>query len=310
MFLIPMVFCRRVPTEEFETTMFEDAGSKGEGEDNRGKKSQAETQGDAAAIFVLPVVLLHCHQDILLDPDPANPNPPSQLPDLYQHLTLHLSHSPSPPSSSSSSSSSSSFITQDVTNSPQSSLKSAAQPNALERLYTALANEGLRKFVSKLRAIHFSSYLHSLHTTLTQKKPVPPDGFYAAIEICKRSTLSIDCTSLVAAFCRHAQARLQPPLASETERVEAKDTSVSSDLLAQLLEGISSKAQSHCKVSYVDSADCLPGSTHCVRWEGELEQMFKYYLFEVGFEKVPHCEGYYWLRGEEAVKSLMRGTQV
>ena len=117
----------------------------------REKESRPEEQDEvSSATFVLPLLLLHCHLDILLDPDPAMPNPPTLLPDVFQHLTLGLSHSPSPQFSSAPPSLMS-------TPSPQTSLNTSQQQEPLKTLYSSLASETLCKLVSKLRALHSES---------------------------------------------------------------------------------------------------------------------------------------------------------
>ena len=308
MILVPSIFFRgeEIETEQSASTVNKEGGKLTA--ENGGKVVPGETQvGNALAIFVLPVILLHCHQDILMDPDPATPNPPSLLPDIYQRL--HLSPSSSSSSPSSVFSSASSITTQD-TPSLQSSLSAGEPPSSLQQFYTTLASDGLRSIVSKLRAVHFSSYLYSVHTALLLNQPLPPLAFSTAINICRSTALSIDCTSLIATVCRHAQVELQSLNTSHTQLPTQSASGRGSDILAYLLEHLSSSGQSHCRVSFTELGDCLAGVAHCLQREGELAAMFRQYLLKVGFEEVPGCEGYYWLRGENAEESLVGKVKV
>ena len=56
----------------------------------------------------------------------------------------------------------------------------------------------------------------------------------------------------------------------------------------------------------------MPGGSppHCVRWKREPQQLFQKYLLEAGFEGVPLCKGYYWLRGENKVDETPKGRKV
>ena len=48
---------------------------------------EGEQDADSPQTYVLPVLLLHCSQQILLDPDPAQLAPPTLQPDVYEHLS-------------------------------------------------------------------------------------------------------------------------------------------------------------------------------------------------------------------------------
>ena len=366
LFLVPRVFFRRSSTSEdtFDVKdKLEDLG--GEGEKKREEREEEE-KGDeqeeklSSEVFFFPLLLLHCDQDILLDPDPATPTPPSLLPDLFQHLSLALSRSPSP-----------SFLPAPQTTpiatptpSPQTSIDASAvrnSPDTLAKLYSTLANESLCELVSRIRAIHFSSYLHAIRTTLAQKQPVPSSGFRAAVDICGRMTVALDCTPLVGALCRHSRLSLISSLSREGGRPTDRDTSeivdntslstvpaeeqntqpvseISTDgaateenlpfvpeTLARLIQRASSRStdplrSSSYRLELVELLDeeeeeeTIDQVPHCIQWEGELQRVFLDYLSETGFEKVPDCPGYYWLRGEDPesprkAKKLSRGSE-
>ena len=161
-----------------------------------GSVEEGDDVSAPSAMFYLPLLLLHCDQEIILDPDPAAPNPPSLLPDIFQRLRLENCNASLSPSS---------------TQSPLPDATTSDPSTSLAKLYSSLASEALSALVSKLRALHFSSYLHALHTTLTRRSPVPPSGFQAAVNICTRSILSIDCTPLIGALCRHSTIKPSPP---------------------------------------------------------------------------------------------------
>ena len=298
--LLPNVFCRDSSDKRDSREIGKSRGEEG--------GSERESVSSSSAVFFLPFLLLLCDQDVLLDPDPATPHPPSLLPDIFQHLPLSR---PSPPAS-----------TQAPTPSPQTSLDGADKPpEPLTKFYSSLANVALCTLVSKLRALHFSCYLHALHTMLADKKcSVPPEGFRAAVDICTRSTLSVDCTPLIGALCRHS---LIEPQSSDTLQDETpennKDGSLfGSQMLSQLIRTVSSSSSnstrdSCCRLHYVEELEepLLPGSQppHCVQWDGEPQEMFDKYLSVAGFEAVPHCKGYYWLRGEEGEEDPIGGVE-
>ena len=307
MLLVPNVFCRGVESDGSGDVRLSRETASAENGGEREEEAAAEAQEEIiSTVFALPVILLHCHHDLLLDPDPAMPSPPSLQPDLFQHLTLGLSHSPSPVSAA--------LPSTLFTPSPQASLNSTEPPNPLKDLYSSLANESLCNLVSKLRAVHFSSYLHALHMTLRHKYPVPSEAFLAAINICTRSTLSLDCTSLIGALCRHSRVEQQLPLSSGAAAEESdgrKTFPFGPEMLAQLLKTTSSSNSAQYRLSYVDLSDTTMASPppHCVQWEGEPQRLFETYLSEAGFEGVPHCEGYYWLRGEDQLNEIPKGRR-
>ena len=49
---------------------------------------ERDDDSDSPQAFSLPVILLCCNQQILMDPDPAQQAPPILQPDAYQHLSL------------------------------------------------------------------------------------------------------------------------------------------------------------------------------------------------------------------------------
>lgn len=384
MLLIPNTLSREPTT--MESALETDNVMKNcDGEEKEGDELREEIIiSPPPAVFFLPLLLLHCDQEIILDPDPATPNPPSLLPDIFQRLTLQTPQSPPSPLSPSSFPPTVPHLSIDNTTSEP--------PEPLQNLYSSLANETLCMLVSKIRALHFSSYLHALQTTLTRRYPVPPDGFQSAVNICTRSTLSIDCTPLVGALCRHSSIKhISLPTtivgtntsgkSPETDAVSkqyitlsslekdtfgrqystssagtdhrqsdkstgdtiSKQSSTSSNLeteisswksvtsgslnketleqqhlqfgpqmLSHLIRTVSAlssnpttqslssyrlkyKEESDEELERVGDSSHIP---HCTQWEDEPQQLFQKYLSEAGFEGVPHCHGYYWLRGE------------
>ena len=336
MVLVCNTFIRR-PSTEGELVIEDEED--GKGKDREGGGGEKEGVSD---VFLLPVLVLHCDQEILLDPDPATPTPPSLLPDFFQHLTLPLSSCPSP-----SLSQSSAHTTPTPTPSPQTSIDASTTKQTrdpLAQLYSVLAKESLRNLVSKLRTLHFSSYLHAIHTTLAQKHALPPSAFLAAADICSRSTLILDCTPLVGALCRHTHLSLiSPPsdtlvkqesststetyTAATDNAEESKTTtngvgsttvpregSVEADeqhlpfgpeTMSHLIQTTASLSAGPIRTScyrlhLTEHQEEERGAPpHCVQREGEPQKLFQTYLMESGFESVPHCTGYYWLRREE-----------
>ena len=307
--LLPNIFSRD-PSESSERDRLGEKGS---------ESTEPESLSSHSSTFFLPLLLLHCEQDILLDPDPATPSPPSLLPDIFQQFPLSLSPSPTP----SRAPPSSSAHPPTTTPSPQASIDKSEKPtDTLEHFHSSLANVALVQLVLKLRALHFSSYLYALHATLSQKIPVPSGGFGAAVDICSRSTLSLDCTPLVGALCRHSQLQ-QSPVSAGADGTDGSlngrginfGANVFSELIKTVLSPDSSRSASH-RLRYVEQPEETLGEgdehqvPHCLRWEGELQLMFQKYLSGAGFESVPNCEGYFWLRGEdELTDSLWKGKR-
>ena len=301
MFLVSTIFSRRL--EEGETHPI-DKEEEGDTQDGSDGDIQLEEDDEPSVTFALPVILLYCRQEIFLDPDPMNPNPPSLPPDLSQHLPLHLSCLPSVSVS----------LTQD-------SAAAIRPPDPLQSFYSSLGDARLHKLVTKLRAIHFSSYLHALQIMLTEQLHVGPETFLPATQICKQSTLSLDCTALIASLCRHSRPKLQQPAHGESEckqeekKKEEKERSSNSclprpDILSELLRSATNSALSPPCVYYVNLPDAESSNSHCCQWEGEPELMFQTCLLEAGFEEVPCCQGYYWLRGENKTDTHMRGRRL
>ena len=339
----------------------------GESRENEEEEEEGEREGGRmqSSGFFLPLLLLHCDLELLLDPDPAMPLPPSLSPDVFQHLTLALSCSPSP-----SIPQSSTQATPTPTPSPQTSVDSSTAVketlDPLTRLYSCLLREGLCNFVSRLRALHFSSYLHAIHTTLAHKHTVPPSAFQAAADICGRLTLSLDCTPLVGALCRHSLLSLLPSSPVETQASSTSTSTAdghstprkaaaigSTENMADVTSTGEASKEADTAASDVEclpfgpetlsrliqATSCIPASPvisssyrlhfreqsseeegkrgevmHCVQREGETQRLFEHYLEDSGFEGVPHCTGYYWLRGEDTepqrkAKKLSRGRE-
>ena len=214
---------------------------------------EREDDSDSPQAFSLPVVLLCCHQQILMDPDPAQPAPPILQPDVYQHLSL------SPPQ-------------QQATSSGGS-----------------FPEDGLAQLVSKLRVIHFSSYLHTMHSTLLSRSQLTQEDFLSALTVCRQTSLSVDLTPLIAALCPHASTHLPATIGE----VYQKSVPMNTEVLCHLLEALLSRRQSNCQVCH---APREPSSApHCTLWKSEVDQAFSGYLAELGFVGVPECGGYYWL---------------
>ena len=209
--------------------------------------TEEEQDADSPQTFVLPVLLLHCSQQILLDPDPAQLAPPTLQPDVYEPL------SPSQPFASASH-----------------------------------QEDGLSQLVSKLRVMYFSSYLQTMHSTLLGGSRLTPQDFLTALTVCKRTTLSIDLTPLIAALCPHASVHLPQNTAEES-------APVSTETLCYLLEALASHRKSSCLVSPNLEVESSSSTPHCIKWKSEVDQVFADYLMELGLTEVPECGGYYWL---------------
>ena len=377
LFLVTDVFFRGSSTNGTNFNVGNKIEEEGEEEKDGGegeRKEEEEKDDLPSEPFFLPLLLLHCDQDILMDPDPATPTPPTLLPDIFQHLTLALSHSPSPSFTQALSTLATPITT--PTPSPLASIDANTlknSPDPLAKLYSSLANESLGKLVSKLRALHFSSYLHAIHTTLTHKHPVPPAGFYSAVDICAQTTVSLDCTPLVGALCRHSRLSYLSPLplsagrhtgkevsnsghkseadestasvstdgqedlntSSTGQRIEASSDGAATlgvseehlqfapESLTRLIQQASSCSTDPVRSSsyrlelveqFNEEGDTLEQVPHCVQWEGEPHRVFLDHLSEAGFESVPDCPGYFWLRGDDAesprkAKKLRRGGE-
>lgn len=218
--------------------------------------SSLSSSGEFSAL-VLPLLLLHCSQEVLMDPDPAQPDLPLLLPDVYHHLTLTA-----------------------TTLQPSPGNKQAAIP----------LQGYMLQLVLKLQAIHVSSYLHTIHYAMCREIPVSPHDFLSGMDICDKTVLSVDFTPLIAALCHHATARLP----WEGDSSENKPASLQTEMLCQLLVSVLSKMQSTFWLSLRDPELMLV--SHCEKWSGEVEKTFQDYLIEAGFQGVPCREGYYWLK--------------
>ena len=123
---------------------------------------------ESPVAFVFPLILLHCSQELLIDPDPVQPAPSVLQPDTYQHLPL-----------------------------------STTEPTSLP----AHLPPDVSKVVSELSTLHLSSYLHTIHSVLLRGLPVQPKDFIAALAVCEKTVHSVNCTPLVAALCQHTVVR-------------------------------------------------------------------------------------------------------
>ena len=198
--------------------------------------------------FVLPVILLHCGQQILMDPDLT------QQPDLYHHLPLS---------------------TDRILHAPQK----------------AILDQNLSQQVANLKKMHFSAYLHTVHSALNQGTHIVPRDFLAGLAICEQTVLSVDLSPLIAALCRHTSANVH-----EEDELGDETSPLSTEMLCHLLETLSAKIPSACWLSPWSEEDDASIPSRCKKWKGEIEQSFLGYLGNLGLVGVPNCDGYYWLK--------------
>ncbi len=235
----------------------------------RSPKEGERSETDGPSSFVLPVVLLHCNQEVLMDPDPAQQAPHTRHPDVYEHLPLSVHHT----------------ITLHT-------------PQQTQR------DDHLTALCSTLQTVHFSSYLRTLHSALNHSKSVPPSDFLAGLGICEESVFSVDLTPLVAALCQHSTVKLRPTVVPEQEPLLAIGCSppLPPQMLCHLLSSVSMRASSFCRLfkdgeAEEEEKEELKGAPpHCQNWKAEIEQAFRGYLAELGLTDVPLCGGYYWLK--------------
>ena len=220
---------------------------------------------DSPAAFVFPLILLHCSQELLIDPDPAHPDPPLLQPDIYQHLPL-----------------------------------SNAEPVSLP---THLPPD-VSKVVSELGTLHFSSYLHTIHSVLRRDLSIQPKDFIAAQDVCEKTVRSVDCTPLVAALCQHTVVR------THHGEGEGSTSPLPTDLLCQLHSAASSKLPSSCWLSPRGEEPTSSPAPWCEAWSGEIKETFQGYLAGLGFLKVPKCAGYYWLTSSPKEEEEDRSSEV
>ena len=113
---------------------------------------------------IIPLLLLCCSKQMILDPDPAELDPPGQPPDAYcPFLLCGNSESGGP----------------------------------------ALMSH-LGPLVPLLKDIYHSSYLHTIHTALRHRQPCAPEDFTLGMKVCGTSTVPIPCTHLIGGLCNHA----------------------------------------------------------------------------------------------------------
>ena len=222
---------------------------------------------DSPSAFVFPLILLHCSQDLLIDPDPAQPDPPIIQPDVYQHLPF------------SSTESTSSLPLQRPPHLP---------PNVSE-------------LVSKLSVLHLSSYLHTIHSVLRRDLPIQPKDFVNALGVCEKTIHAVNCTPLIAALCQHTV------VTTPHGEGEGSTSPLPTELLCQLHSAVSSKLPSSCRLSPRCEELTSSSPPWCEEWREEIEETFQRYVDGLGFLKVPRCPGYYWLsrvkEGEEELSS-------
>ena len=192
--------------------------------------ADGDWDADSPQPFILPVLLLHCSQQVLLDPDPAQLVLPTLQPDVYEHFSL----------------------SQPLGNGPH-------------------LEDTLSQLVSKLRAMYYSSYLQTIHSTLLSGSQLTPQDFLTALNVCRQTTLSIDLTPLIGALCPHASVHLPQNAAEES-------APLSTETLCHLLETLASRRKSSCLVSPNLEMETSSFTPHCVKWKSEVDQAFVGYL--------------------------------
>lgn len=157
----------------------------------------------------------------------------------------------------------------------------------------------LTTIYNQLSVIHKSSYLTTLHTALVQKVAVLPEDFQAALEVCSKTTLSVDITPLIAGLCSHSVTRLL----SDSNIAECS-APLNTDLLCELLTAVSSKKSGSCSVSLkqqtydYDDDEC---TSQCDTLQDAINQAFNKYLSELNFSVVPKCPAHFWLNDRASV---------
>lgn len=158
---------------------------------------------------------------------------------------------------------------------------------------------GLNFLSEQLTLIHRFSFLHTLHTALLQNASgVFPRDFYAALNVCSQTVLSVDVTPLVAGLCSHSVTKMADGSTSLSEG----SAPLSTDILCEVLTAVLSKKTGTCLVSLKGVDACKEeeeedglDSSKCDLLSSEIDQALSKYLSEVGFFAVPQCPAHFWL---------------
>ena len=146
---------------------------------------------------------------------------------------------------------------------------------------------------NQLSVIHKSSYLTTLHIALVQKIAVLPEDFQAALQICSKTTLSVDITPLIAGLCSHSVTKLL----SDSDVADCS-APLSTELLCELLKAVASRKTGSCSISFKqetfndDNDDCV---SQCDMLQSAINEAFHEYLSELDFSTVPKCPAHFWL---------------
>ena len=234
-------------------------------------------------MYVLPVLLLHCRQALLLDAEPGRPDSVVSYPDSYQHLPLACS----PP----------------------------AAPQLQKQNSGSMVDEFLSSLIASLKTAHFSSYLKTVCTALREDDLILPQDFQSAVRVCLKTSLSIPFTPLIAGLCEHAMTGTEKEEEGgkeeeeeeagekEKERGEKEgdggEKKKQASLTAEQLCGLLSDVLSHKLPRQALSLSCRePSSSWCERWRNDFGQACASFLGKVGFKPVPGSTGYYWMHGK------------
>ena len=159
---------------------------------------------------------------------------------------------------------------------------------------------GLNFLSEQLTLIHRFSFLHTLHMALLQNASgVFPQDFYAALNVCSQTVLSVDVTPLVAGLCSHSVTKM----ADDSSSLSEGSAPLSTDILCEVLTAVLSKKTGTCLVSLKGADACKEegeeedglDSSKCDLLSSEIDQALSKYLSEVGFFAVPQCPAHFWL---------------
>ena len=115
---------------------------------------------------VMPLLLLHCSKQMVLDPDPAELDPQTQPPDAYHPFLL--------------------------TESPGGGQETSSFVSHTDHLIVRLKN------------VYHSCYLHTLHTALRRLLNYAPSDFALSMGVCRTAVVPVPCTHLIGGLCPHA----------------------------------------------------------------------------------------------------------
>lgn len=205
----------------------------------------------------MPLLLLHCSKQMVLDPDPAELNPPAQPPDAYHPFQLAENPGGGP-----------------------GDLSLTSHTNHL---------------IVRLKNVYHSCHLHTLHTALRQSMAYAPDDFALGLSVCKTAVVPISCTPLVGGLCPHAQLWQQGGDQGAADSVAMENKLC--QLLEGFMVEASGHAPRWRVSLVQEGDSPPAGPAHCGDWGREMGAALLRVLYKEGFRKVPKNSGYYWFSG-------------